>query len=414
MIHSEKLIAFRFFSYSYIFLILLLAQLVGDDKKSSTDIQKDIDSRNVELQTMRDEIKDIEERLIRKSKDAIASTEILIDLENKISLMEKLIRSLHHEEQYISGIIRVTDSKISKMETRLITLKRQLTQRLQYLYIHGRPGILETILLADDWNSAIYRVKYLDILAEHEKNLRHQIKETLASLGNERVKRVIELKRKTALLTEKKSEGVQLEKDKKQRRKVLVDIKYDKSILEKNRTKKTQMITEMEQLIKRLYADKTAMKKREKELARLRAAQNLATTGNFAKMKGKLAWPVEGRIISKFGTIRNPETGTFTENVGIDIQVSNGTKVQSVLDGMVSTITYIRGHGNIIIIDHGGGFSTVYAHIDKISVTENEYIQMGNFIASVAVPENGSSIRLHFEVWGNQKKLNPAKWLASK
>ena len=182
MIHSEKLIAFRFFSYSYIFLILLLAQLVGDDKKSSTDIQKDIDSRNVELQTMRDEIKDIEERLIRKSKDAIASTEILIDLENKISLMEKLIRSLHHEEQYISGIIRVTDSKITKMETRLITLKRQLTQRLQYLYIHGRPGILETILLADDWNSAIYRVKYLDVLTEYEKYLRRQIKETLAYL----------------------------------------------------------------------------------------------------------------------------------------------------------------------------------------------------------------------------------------
>jgi septal ring factor EnvC (AmiA/AmiB activator) len=414
MIHPEKLISYRFFSYSYIFLILLLAQLVGDDKKTSRDIQKDIDSRNVELQIMRNEIKDIEERLIRKSKDAIASTEILIDLENKISLMEKLIRSLHREEQYISGIIRDTDSKITKMETRLITLKRQLTQRLQYLYIHGRPGILETILLADDWNSAIYRVKYLDILAEHEKNLRHEIKETLASLGNERVKRVIELKRKTVLLTEKKSEGIQLEKDKKQRRKVLVDIKHDKSILEKNRTKKTQMITEMEQLIKRLYTDKSAMKKREKELARLRAAQNLATTGNFAKMMGKLAWPVEGRIISKFGTIRNPETGTFTENVGIDIQVSNGTKVQSVLDGMVSTITYIRGHGNIIIIDHGGGFSTVYAHIDKISVNENEYIQMGNFIASVAVPENGSSIRLHFEVWGNQKKLNPEKWLASK
>ena len=217
MIHPEKLISYRFFSSSYIFLILLLAQLVGDDKKSSTDIQKDIDSRNVELQTMRNEIKDIEERLIRKSKDAIASTEILIDLENKISLMEKLIRSLHREEQYISGIIRDTDSKITKMETRLITLKRQLTQRLQYLYIHGRPGILETILLADDWNSAIYRVKYLDILAEHEKNLRHEIKETLASLGNERVKRVIELKRKTALLTEKKSEGIQLEKDKKQR-----------------------------------------------------------------------------------------------------------------------------------------------------------------------------------------------------
>ncbi len=414
MTDSEKLISPRFFPSPYIFLILLLAQLIGDGNKSSVDIQKDIDSRNIELQTMRDEIKAIEERLIRKNKDAIASTEILIDLENKISLMEKLIRSLHHEELYISGIIQDTESKITKMETRLTTLKRQLTQRLKYLYIHGRPGILETILLADDWNSAIYRVKYLDVLTEYEKYLRRQMKETLASLGNERVKRIIELKRKTALLTEKKSEGIQLEKDKKQRRKVLSDIKQDKFILEKSRTKKAQMITEMEQLIKRLYADKSSMKKREAELARIRAAQNLTTTGNFAKMKGKLAWPVEGRIISKFGTIRNPETGIVIENVGIDIQVSSGTKVQSVLDGVVSTITYIRGHGNIIIIDHGGGFSTVYAHIDKISVNENEYIQMGNFIASVAVPENGSPARLHFEVWGNQNKLNPEKWLATK
>jgi septal ring factor EnvC (AmiA/AmiB activator) len=223
---------------------------------------------------------------------------------------------------------------------------------------------------------------------------------------------MIELKRKTALLTEKKSEGTRLESDKKQRQKVLADIKQDKNKLEKTRSNTTQMITEMENLIKKLYADKNAVKKREEELARIRAAQNLATTGNFAKMRGKLSWPVEGRIINKFGTIRNPETGTITENVGIDIQTRSGTRVKTVLDGVVSTITYIRGHGNLIIIDHGGGFSTVYAHVDKISVKENEYLQMGNPIALVAVPENGISARLHFEVWGNQKKLNPEKWLA--
>lgn len=237
------------------------------------------------------------------------------------------------------------------------------------------------------------------------------MKETLIALKEEKVKRVIELNHKTALLTEKKSEGNRLENDKKLRQKVLADIKQDKNKLEKTRTKKTQMITEMEQLIKKLYADKDAVKKREEELARIRAAQNLATTGNFAKMQGKLSWPVKGRIISKFGTIRNPETGTITENVGIDIQASSGSKVKSVLDGVVSTITYIRGHGNIVIIDHGGGFSTVYARIEKITVSENEYIQMGNSIAAVAFPNDGSTAKLHFEVWGNQKKLNPQKWL---
>ena len=398
----------------YILIILFFTRLVGDDEKSSSDIQKDIDFRNVELQYLRHEIKDIEERLIRKTKEAISSTEILIDLENKISLTEKLIRSLHREEQYISNVILDTEHQIIKMETRIVKIKQQLTRRLQYLYSHGRTGVLETVLLADDWNSAIYRIKYLDVLAKYEKKLRRQMKETLAALEIEKEKRLLELSRKTALLAEKNNEGSRLRNDKKQRKKVLEDIKRDKLKLEKNRSNKTKKITAMEQLIKKLYSDKDAMKKREEELARIRAAQNLSTTGNFAKMIGKLSWPVEGRIINKFGTIRNPETGTITENVGIDIRASSGTKVKSVLDGMVSTISYIRGHGNIIIIDHGGGFSTVYAHVDKIIINENEYIQMGNPIASVAAPENGSSARLHFEVWGNQKKLNPEKWLESR
>ena len=395
-----------------IFFLLLLTALFGDDDKSSTEIQQDIDSRNSELQNLRNEIKYIEERLITKNKEATTSTKILIDLTNKISLTEKLIRSIHREEMHISSIIQDTDVQITNMETRLAKLKSQLTKRLKYLYIHGRPSILETVLLADDWNSAIYRVQYLQVLAEYEKKLRQQMNETLSSLEIEKAKRVIELKRKTVLLTEKKNEENRLKNDQIQRKILLENIKQDKYKLEKNRTQKTQMITEMEKLIKKLYTDKNATKKREEELARIRAAHNLATTGNFSKMIGKLSWPVEGRIISKFGIIRNPDTGTVTENVGIDIQAASGTRVKSVLDGVVSTITYIRGHGNIVIIDHGGGFSTVYAHIEKIKVSENEYLQMGNSFAVVAAADAGDTAKLHFEVWGNQEKLNPQKWLA--
>jgi len=141
------LITFRFFLPIYILPILLLTHLFGDGKKSSADIQYDIDSRNAELQILRNEIKQIEERLISKTKEAISSTEVLIDLENKISLTEKLIRSLHREGKYITAVIQDTEEQITKMETRLQKLKRQLTLRLQYLYIHGRKGILETVLL---------------------------------------------------------------------------------------------------------------------------------------------------------------------------------------------------------------------------------------------------------------------------
>ena len=402
------------FSFKHIFFILIITNLFAGEEKSSVDIQRDIDSRNKELQSLRKEIKDIELKLINKNKEAISTTELLINIENKISLTEKLIRSLSREEQYISKVLLDTKIQIEEKEGKLLKLKSQLTKRLQYLYIHGRPGILETVLLSNDWNSAIYRIKYLDVLTKYEKKVRSEIKKTLYQLDEEKIKRSIDLNHKVKLLKEKKNEGNQLERDKKKREKILVDLKREKSKLEKSRSKKTQKITEMEKLIKRLYADKVAMKKREEELARIRAANNLATTGNFSKMKGKLPWPVDGRIISKYGIIRNPDLGTVTENVGIDIKAPSGSKVQSVLDGVISTITYIRGHGNIVIIDHGAGFSTVYAHIEKIIINENDYIQMGKSFAVVAVPEKGKTARLHFEVWGNQKKLNPQKWLASR
>ena len=174
------------------------------------------------------------------------------------------------------------------------------------------------------------------------------------------------------------------------------------------------MIAEMEALIKKLYTDKKTIKKREEELARIRADQNRSTTGNFAKMKGRLSWPVEGKITGYFGTTTNPQTGVTTENVGIDIRAKRGTAVKTVLDGVVSTITYIRGHGNIIIIDHGGGFSTVYTQIDNITVHENNYVQNGNTIATVAMPENTTFAKLHFEIWRNQEKQNPEHWLILK
>ena len=392
-------------------LIFIFSNQLWSGEKSSKDIQKDIDSRKTQLQSLRNEIKDIEDKLHRKNKEAISNTEILLSLENKIVLTEKLIRSLNKEERYINGLIQTTEKQIHEMETLLAKLKKQLTQRLQYLYVHGRPTILETVLLAEDWNNAIYRIKYLDVLAEYEKILRQKMKQTLIELSDEKIKLVIERNRKTSLLNEKKNEGANLERDKQKRKNILASIKRDKDELEASRSTKTQVISEMEALIKKLYSDKAAMKKREEELARIRAERNKATTGNFAKMKGKLPWPVQGPIIRKFGTSRNPNTGVVTENVGIDIQANSGAFVKSVLDGVVSTITYIRGHGNIIIIDHGGGFSTVYAQIDKITVHENEYVQKGNAIASVVKAEDGSVSKLHFEVWGNQNKLNPEIWL---
>ena len=139
-----------------------------------------------------------------------------------------------------------------------------------------------------------------------------------------------------------------------------------------------------------------------------------APTKTFVASKFDWQWPVRGKIISRFGNQKNRKLKTITENVGIEIQSAVGTPVITVLDGVISTITYIRGHGNIIIVDHGGGFNTVYAQVENIQVNENEYIQAGDRLAKIASDGKAKNGKLHFEVWGNQQKLNPEHWLSKK
>jgi len=236
------LIPTQLFPLFYFFLLFTYSTLLLGEEKSSKEIQKDIDLRKTELQSLRNEIKDIEERLHLKNKEAISSTEILLDLENKINLTEKLIRSLNKEDRYISELILTAENQIQEMETLLIKLKNQLTKRLQYLYVYGRPTILETVLLAEDWNNAIYRIKYLDVLAEHEKKLRKKMKQTLIELAEEKAKLLIERNRKTILLNEKKEEGLNLERDKKERKILLVEIKKELEITLKKHKSENRLL----------------------------------------------------------------------------------------------------------------------------------------------------------------------------
>ena len=125
---------------------------------------------------------------------------------------------------------------------------------------------------------------------------------------------------------------------------------------------------------------------------------------------GKLDWPLNGKIISKFGPKYNKETKTWSENPGIDIEAVAGAYIYPVLDGLITTITFLRGYGNIIIIDHGGNYYSVYGNLENILVTENEYVDESMKLAAVA-SNLEKDTTLHFEVWGNFEKLNPEDWL---
>jgi murein DD-endopeptidase MepM/ murein hydrolase activator NlpD len=135
--------------------------------------------------------------------------------------------------------------------------------------------------------------------------------------------------------------------------------------------------------------------------------------GTFASKRGKLRWPVsEGAVVARFGNQIHPTLKTITQNTGIDIAVPSGSPVNAVAQGEVSTIWWLPGYGNLVILNHYDGYRTVYAHLADINVTEGQKVNEGDLLGTSGETVDGP--RVHFEVWKEREKQNPALWLSQR
>jgi septal ring factor EnvC (AmiA/AmiB activator) len=175
-------------------------------------------------------------------------------------------------------------------------------------------------------------------------------------------------------------------------------------------TEKQAGVKQLEAIITKIREDIDRVDREE----RIRRQQRALKAKEFPKLKGQLAWPAEGRVITKFGRQWNPKLKTTTENPGIDIKGKPGSEIRVVLGGIVTTITFIRGFGTTIIVDHGNGFYTVYSHVTNVEINEDSEVRGGDVIAYMGDSGSINGSQLHFEVWGEGKILDPEKWLQKK
>jgi len=131
----------------------------------------------------------------------------------------------------------------------------------------------------------------------------------------------------------------------------------------------------------------------------------------FAALRGRLVWPAEGRIVGEFGAQVNPRFGTKTFRNGIDIDVAEGTSVVAVASGQVLYTGWFRGYGNLIIVDHGGEYYTLYAHVADMRVNEGDEVRQGQTIGTVGDTGSLQGPRLYFEVRHSGKPQDPSQWL---
>lgn len=126
----------------------------------------------------------------------------------------------------------------------------------------------------------------------------------------------------------------------------------------------------------------------------------------------QLAWPVQGRISSEFGPRVHPVTGAHRDHHGLDIAASTGTPIAAASGGTVTFAGQQRGYGNIVIIDHGNGTETRYAHQDTIAVSKGQTVTAGQRIGTVGSTGLSTGPHLHFEVRRDGEPVDPRRFLS--
>ncbi|MGY8780099.1 MAG: murein hydrolase activator EnvC family protein [Fidelibacterota bacterium] len=391
----------------FIPLSIILSLTFCWGQKSSRDYEKELKVQNSAIQSLWNEIESTKNRIQSEGRKEKTSARRVNNLSEEISLLRRLVKEIKKEENLLVADISRTEKQIIKSEVDVDTLRVRYARRLAKIYKKGQLSNLEKVFSSTSWRQAIYRTKYLKIISNLDQKTHAIIRSLLVEIGKQKLSLEAALRKKRRLKNDREKTLAEVRNKKRTEQRELIKIRQSQKELKIYLTEKQVGVKQLEAILKKIRED-IARTDRED---RIRKQQMALKAKEFPKLKGQLAWPAEGRVITKFGRQWNAKLKTTTENPGIDIKGKPGSEVHTVLGGIVTTITFLRGFGTTIIIDHGNGFYTVYSHVTNVEVNEDSEVRGGDVIAYMGDSGSINGSQLHFEIWGQGQKQDPEKWL---
>jgi len=381
-------------------IILLIISGFSFSQTSSKDFDEQLLVQDGAINSLKSEIAKTRKDIQNQQNKEQSTARRISALEKEMSLISQLINKLTSVERHTKSQIRKLELFIPENERLLDTYLNRYEKRAIEIYKKGSPTSIVKLLSSSSWQQAVYRVRYMEIVSTIEKTMQDSIQLLLVDITNQKTDLNNALRKNISTKNDKAKQQALLIKNKKVTQSELDNIQQNKNELEKYLSEKQEGLKQLETVRQKLFNDKNKSL-REK---RIREQQEYLNTKQFAELKGQLPWPIEGKIVTKFGSHRNVELKTTTDNPG-------RSPVRTVLNGIVTTITFIRGYGTTIIIDHGGGFYTVYTHVTDLQIHEDGEVKSRDIIAYTSDADAINGSKLHFEIWGNQQKLDPEQWL---
>ena len=371
-----------------------------------------------------DELKDIRSRIEALRKQLTESESSKAEAADALKDSERAVSETSRKLYQISGQRREVNTSLSRLQLKIrsvednIAAEQDTLGRLLYQqYVGGQSDAIKLVLNGEDPNEIARQLQYLSYVSRARAELLASLRENLADLE----KLTGETRRKSselhALQSEETSQMRRLEKEKAERQRVYVKVSDD---IEKSRKQLSTLKRDEErlsQLIERLAkeAARKNSKKNGKKPGKRIANQALPSaesgSGAFRDLKGKLRLPVIGELMNRFG---GPRQDSGLSWKGLFISARAGREVKAIAGGQVVYADWLRGFGNLLILDHGDGYMSLYGYNESLLKQVGEEAKAGDTIAAAGNSGGNPDSGLYFELRYQGKPFDPIPWVTLK
>ncbi len=319
-----------------------------------------------------------------------------------VALTGQRINVMQLKQKRVEIRVGELTKEIAYTEGQVAQLRDALSARLNAMYRYGGIAEMNLFFSSNTVHEAIVTSYLLGRIAEQDRELYGQYMDRIRRLDQSRR----DLGLQTARLAESKK---QLEAER---------IQHRKAVDENNRY--LARVKQEKQLhsaaVKELLQDQRELESKVKGLLEQKRKLTQRTPGRTIPpyKGGPLPWPVSGKVESEFGMRYHPQFHTKIKHTGIDISAPIGTPVRVVARGETLFAGWLRGYGQVVIVDHGGNLTTVYAHLSRMDVREGQAVSDGQVIGGVGNTGNSTGSHLHFEVRIDGDARNPRNYLQAR
>ena len=396
---------------------------------------KKIDAAKEDLGDIQTKIQALKKELDSKQEAHKDATDALKDSETAISAANQKLHDINQKQQLNKSALNSLKKESININDKLGQQQQQLSDLLRQQYMHGNQSYTQLILQDKNPSEIARDIKYFSYIAKAHAKVIDYMQGNLAkvkALNNKTdatLQEVADLKAKQE--TEKKTLVQQKQEKSKVVKNLSSQIASQRNEIDKLKRDEKSLSNLVERLAKivppvvkhkkskktvpnETIADDKTNKNSDKDSTKKTVIANNETLPNndfkginFASLRGKLRLPVRGDVTNRFGASRE-DTGVLWK--GLFIKSAEGADVKAVADGRVVFADWMRGFGNLIIVDHGNGYMSLYGNNQAVLKQVGEEVDAGDTIASVGNSGGNESNGLYYELRRNSQPFDPLSW----